>query len=147
MDWSWHAKDGNYPLPSAVPGLTLGQSLVVGALCDLVMNARYPQMGCGDLMTADVTRLLGQSPAQLRELGITGPLADLVRALAKQPTWQGRLRRCLYQFARKSGRWGKGCLMYFVDESPAGNARGCRTSHTVAVHVYEHGVNDKTRRG
>jgi hypothetical protein len=99
------------------------------------MEARYPGTGL-DYLRPYVVHLLAQSPDQLRALEITGALANLLAILRKRPEWQGRLRRCLYQFSPKSGNWGTGCLDYFADNSPAGNARGCRRAHTVRVTEY-----------
>lgn len=134
-DW-WYAMEERLTPPvSPSPGLTLGQSLVIGALWVFTLNARYPD-NPWNLPAA--MHLLGMSRSQLAKLTIRGALADLVGMLEKKREWQARVRRCLYLFNKKGAYSRGGCLRYFFDRSQAGKTRGCPgTPHTGRVDEYE----------
>jgi hypothetical protein len=142
-DWWFAMGERLKPPVSPSPSLTLGQSLVIGALWTFVRKARYPD---NPWNLAAAMYLLSMSRSQLGELAITDTLADLVATLEKKRQWLARVRRCLYLFNKKGART-RGCLRYFFDGSQAGNTRGCPgTPHTVRVDEYEAGPFSRRRR-
>lgn len=136
LDW-WCSVNLRMPALPAPPCSTLsdGAALAVGAMCGIVMETRYRENGPHE----GVASLLEFAKhGRLGELGITGALATLFVTLEKRPDLRSRVRRCLYMFVPTSGRRTRGCLAYFVDRSPAGNALGCKRSHSVRVLQYRH---------
>lgn len=92
-----------------------GTALVIGALFRLI---QFP------FVAEDAKRLLRTAAT----LEIPGDLKKLTTVLTKHPEWQRRIRRCDYDRGA-----GEGCYRYFVDNSPAGNARGCHPGHAVRL--------------
>lgn len=103
---------------SPVPELSPGVALLVGALFRLIQHTPF--------VTGEAELLL-QTAAEKR-LAIPGDLVRFAARLTKRPEWGERIRRCDYE-----GGATEGCYSYFVDCSPAGNARACRRSHAVRL--------------
>jgi hypothetical protein len=130
------------PVASPVETLSSGEAAVIGALCEWVMQARYPENAHDEpaMLLLDSARR-----GLLDDLGITDDLAKMVLLFEKKPHWRALIRRCLYMFAPGSddlcgvqiyGKLTRGCLAYFVDKAPAANTIGCTRSHSVRVLEY-----------
>lgn len=143
LDWSLpeHHLGPRAAAPPPPPCSTLsgGEVLAVGAICGIVMEARYPENGPheGIALLLDFAK-----HGRLGELGITGKLAALLVMLEKKPEWRGRVRRCLYMFAATGKYIRRGCLVYFFDRSPEGNKLGCKGAHGVRVTTYRNSTSE-----
>ena len=121
---AWWTARHEYRRPAPAPGrgLTLGQTVVIGAMVDLDGIAGHFDVAeaCADLLAAARSGEL----ASMVDAGLLALLSCLARPRRTTPDWTRRIRRC--NFRR--------CCLFFVDRSQAMTALACSPAHAVRVH-------------
>ena len=110
------------PLVAPSPRLTAEESLIIGALYELDSQSALGGIhGLGPAAPGAASVVCKEWRSVLK---IKGKLGALLRILVDNPQWLHRIRRCNLPDRSKE----PGCFRFFIDRSPAGDARACSLS-------------------